>query len=531
MSTQAPPARPGVAFEILSEALPKPGMTCVAIVRDELWFMPAFLGHYRELGIAHFVFCDDGSSDGTREFLMGQNDCTVVGTAHGFQEMMADGRPFHYVVRTALADRFCPGEWYLHVDADEFLYLPARFVSLSELVDHLEERGELCAAAAMVDLYPATLARRNVDPERGPGDRRGLWFDRTPGFARNPYDGAFEARMGGIRARLVTMLAERHPALMDDLYPRGIVIAKLWKVPLRKSAPYIQQTDSHALTVSPPEDIQLGLAHYRFYPGLDAKVADATSRLNHWNASQEYKFLSAAIRHLEEVELVGDESVAFDGESSLEAAGLMFAKDPLAIAAGPRVQQVFGAPVLIERLGDVDVLHDLEGAILSARRKALEFGHPGHAPWQANLADPRFHSEALQSVIDAAARAARTSQNLTAQNLIGAPDPAARWSATAKALVLPSGGPGVRVEGQGRWIAAVVLRADAGSGGLLSLTDLRHGKAVDGAPLPETPVAASLMLLAPAWCALTFAPWQGPVDALRIVLVLELSLSQGAAGP
>ena len=54
------------------------GMGMFCVVRDEAYFLPFLLEHYRRLGVEHFLFYDDKSSDGSRELLEAQPDCAVV---------------------------------------------------------------------------------------------------------------------------------------------------------------------------------------------------------------------------------------------------------------------------------------------------------------------------------------------------------------------------------------------------------------------------------------------------------------------
>ena len=48
---------------------PKFDILLVCVLKDEMYFLPEFLAHYRALGVEHFVFLDDASTDGTTVFL------------------------------------------------------------------------------------------------------------------------------------------------------------------------------------------------------------------------------------------------------------------------------------------------------------------------------------------------------------------------------------------------------------------------------------------------------------------------------
>ena len=49
-------------------------------VRDEILRLPQTLDHYRNIGVARFFVIDNGSTDGTRQFLLAQPDCHVFAT-------------------------------------------------------------------------------------------------------------------------------------------------------------------------------------------------------------------------------------------------------------------------------------------------------------------------------------------------------------------------------------------------------------------------------------------------------------------
>src|SRR3712207_6527634 len=111
-------------IDVLKPASTSSGVPCFSVVRNELYFLPHFLRHYRKLGVGHFIFYDDGSTDGSRELLLGEPDCTVLGSDYSFQQRMPDGKPFHYHARSQIPEQFAPDQWCLTVDADEFLFLP-----------------------------------------------------------------------------------------------------------------------------------------------------------------------------------------------------------------------------------------------------------------------------------------------------------------------------------------------------------------------------------------------------------------------
>ncbi len=133
-----------------------------SIVRNERYFLPHFLAHYRALGVGLFVFYDDHSDDGTIDHLCAQPDCAVVNSDRAFGEdygLDRHGAPrrLRQVLKETAADRLLPGRWVATVDADEFLVLPEWASTLPDLIARLEAMGQPYATAPMVDFYGETL--------------------------------------------------------------------------------------------------------------------------------------------------------------------------------------------------------------------------------------------------------------------------------------------------------------------------------------------------------------------------------------
>jgi hypothetical protein len=154
-------------------------VSCFSLIYNEDWFLPHFLNHHRALGVGHFVFYDDNSTDHSREILMGEQDCTVLEAADkdaprhrlGLMQRMLG----NWVLKS-----FGAGTWALHLDVDELVILPPGFSSIGEVVRYLEERKQACTMAAMVDFYPERLSGRFYDPL---GPLQGSpFFDADPVF-------------------------------------------------------------------------------------------------------------------------------------------------------------------------------------------------------------------------------------------------------------------------------------------------------------------------------------------------------------
>ena len=57
---------------------------CCAVVRNEDARLPYFLSYYRQMGIARFLFVDNGSTDETLSLLLAQPDVYTWRSPHSF---------------------------------------------------------------------------------------------------------------------------------------------------------------------------------------------------------------------------------------------------------------------------------------------------------------------------------------------------------------------------------------------------------------------------------------------------------------
>ena len=297
------------------------------MVRNETYLLPHFLAHYRQLGVENFVFYDDHSSDGTVELLMQQPSCSIITSGRSFRQEMPDGRSFTLYAKRHVPESLGAGRWVLTVDADEFLVLPRSLPTLGQLFAHLDARGHRCVLASMVDFHPRRLADRNYGPELSPFDgSRHFDVDRT--FARSRRSPRPAPRFKGVRARLLAMLKQRHPVLHGQLVDgRNYTTASLWKVPLIKTGCGVALESVHEVNVQPPFEIELALAHFKFGPDLDGRIADALISRSYFRSSQEYEFLKLAIDVLATESLVYPGSMEYVGPQSVEAAGFVFVSD------------------------------------------------------------------------------------------------------------------------------------------------------------------------------------------------------------
>ena len=119
-------------------------------LRNERVRLPYFLSYYRNQGVNHFLIVDNGSTDGSRDYLAGQADVSLWSTDASYKRA-------HFGVDwlTALQWRFAHGHWTLVVDPDEFLVYPfCDTRPLRALTDWLDSCEIRSFSAMLLDMYP-----------------------------------------------------------------------------------------------------------------------------------------------------------------------------------------------------------------------------------------------------------------------------------------------------------------------------------------------------------------------------------------
>ncbi|WP_434289699.1 glycosyltransferase family 2 protein [Celeribacter sp. SCSIO 80788] len=122
----------------------------VCTLRNERIRLPYFLKYYRDMGVSHFLFVDNDSDDGSREFLLGQEDVSIWHTTASYRKSLFGVHWMNWIAR-----KHCHGHWTLTVDVDEFLVFPfCDTRPIPALTDWLDNSGLRSFSAMLIDMYP-----------------------------------------------------------------------------------------------------------------------------------------------------------------------------------------------------------------------------------------------------------------------------------------------------------------------------------------------------------------------------------------
>lgn len=121
-----------------------------ATLRNERSRLPYFLTYYRKLGITHFLFVDNGSEDGSGDYLAAQPDVSLWRTTESYQAARYGTDWMNWLLM-----RHARGRWVLTVDVDEFFVYPyCDTRPIRALTDWLDGYGIRSFGAMMLDMYP-----------------------------------------------------------------------------------------------------------------------------------------------------------------------------------------------------------------------------------------------------------------------------------------------------------------------------------------------------------------------------------------
>jgi len=245
--------------------------------------------------VDHFFIVDNGSDDGTFEWLLEQGDVSLFSQTGSFSEA-ACGLAW----ANHLMARFGAGHWCVHVDIDEALAYDGREggKSLRALTDELAAEGAESLPAFMLDIYPETLAplpegvARPFDLPHFIDTDYIFWPHELP-----PY----RFVKGGIRGRMSG---------------QNLLMTKAPLIRMRPETRYILNNHHHThLRISRQQGV---LLHYKFAGDIMARVDDAIARGEHYMNARFYRLL----RHALDTRRIADnQSVPYTGEAQLRRLG------------------------------------------------------------------------------------------------------------------------------------------------------------------------------------------------------------------
>lgn len=257
--------------------------------RNEKIRLPYFLDYYRKMGVGHFFFVDNGSADGSLEYLSEQPDVSVWTTRASYRRSRFGADWLNW-----LQMKHAHGHWTLTVDPDEFLVYPfCDTRPLRALTDWLDASSIKSFSAMLLDMYPkGRLDDQPYQSGQNPIEIAS-WFDSGNYSLRRNSKYANLWIQGGPRMRVFFKDApEKAPALN--------------KIPLVKwDRRYVYVSSTHMLLPRGLNQVydEWGgekasgvLLHAKFLDTFGSKAKEELERGQHYAGSVEYKAYAASLQ-------------------------------------------------------------------------------------------------------------------------------------------------------------------------------------------------------------------------------------------
>ncbi len=289
-------------------------ITLYSVLRNEMPRLEYFLAYYRNLGVGHFCFVDNESTDFGREFLASQPDCSVWLASGSYAAANFGTDWLNYLI-----NKYSENRWILAVDVDElFVYAHCECRKIDALTHWLDQQERCSFSAMQVDMYSKLSADETVCP---PGESPlaiSRWFDA----------GNYSYHLHTRYLNLWILGGPRQRIYFAD---QPLLAPALNKIPLVKwRRGYVFVGSTHALL---PRFLNICydkaggemasgcLLHTKLQSGLRSKAFEEVERQEHYAKGREYK--SYLVQADNQTNAWNVHSTFYESWRTLEECGLM----------------------------------------------------------------------------------------------------------------------------------------------------------------------------------------------------------------
>jgi hypothetical protein len=306
-----------------------------AMCRNERLRLPAFLKHYRGLGINRFFIVDNDSSDGSAEYLIDQPDVHLFHTPHRYSKAHGGTDWLN-----ALLANYGVGAWCVTVDIDELLVYPgSEKAPIRTLTEYLDRNGYEALPCLLLDFYPNGSLRESRYEAGDDLVAAAPYFDVGP-YRKSPLDLCPGVLItGGVRERVFHpgfntrgITARAYDALFYRVLHRVSWLPArpprrpplLTKVPLVRwdeKTKYLQGNHGVSRKIVAPETGVL--LHFKLLHDFHAKAVQEAARGEYSDGASEYRRYAQKLEQNPQMTFMYEGSVRFEGTSQLIRLGLM----------------------------------------------------------------------------------------------------------------------------------------------------------------------------------------------------------------
>lgn len=285
-------------------------IACCLVVRNESLRLPWFLSYYRRMGVSQFLVVDNGSTDGTVNYLLEHPDVKLWQSKMSFNSANFGSAWFELLLRKYGLNRWC-----LTVDADELITFSGdEEHDLVDLCAELECQGKRAASGILLDMVSDKALSETVYQPGEDFQSICPYFDRT--FFHQKYEAGSPFRnqdyyYGGLRQRVFG----------------SKVGCLLTKTPLLKYQQDTVLAGGQHWTNIPTEQIahqQICVKHFKYFSSFADYAKQEARREEHSRGAEQYKLYAEGLSEKGDLILYDvDESVEYTGTRQLIDLGIM----------------------------------------------------------------------------------------------------------------------------------------------------------------------------------------------------------------
>lgn len=247
-----------------------------AFCRNEINKLPLFLKYYRDLGVSAFFIADNGSDDGSFEYLSEQKDVQLFRTFESFRQSEYGVSWLNEMIK-----QYGDDYWLIHVDIDEVLIYPnCENIGVVEFTQQLEVEKANIVRGMVIEMFPKKLEDSYINQQQ--------YLHHQQPYFYNDY----------------AIFHSINPPYID---PRGGILSMLMngKYMLYSKTPIIKGNQgikylisSHVVTPSIISKQSCAVLHFKFLDNFYDKFKIEIERNEHASNSSSYKSYLNAVSEL-----------------------------------------------------------------------------------------------------------------------------------------------------------------------------------------------------------------------------------------
>jgi len=282
-------------IEISKIDLRKNDPILLCAVKNDLERIRLQVEHHRKIGIKHFAYIDNASTDGTFEWLKEQPDVSLFFTDETFNASVKNSW------RRQVMDFLGYNRWYLVLDSDElFIYPGVENKHIDVYINFLESKKIRCVMSLLTDMYSN---HKLFQKDTGINEIQNAYcyFDTDTYEVTNKFPIYYIT--GGPRTRLFSTNEDVFSCALQKY--ALIMVSEDMFVSTHEICPYTHNFET--------EGVVAFLLHYKFLPGDDDIYKKHVASKLYFRDSLEYKKYAAVFEQNQ------DASFYYNGSQKLNS--------------------------------------------------------------------------------------------------------------------------------------------------------------------------------------------------------------------